>query len=786
MKRQPRLVSVPVIIAIGVLASWLADKVPAALAQNAPETAAAHHATGIAHLQAGRIEEALAEFRRALRLDRNYLPSLVRLADVLSSHERVFEAYGVLQHAMKVAPDSAEVRLLLGRCLFQLKKANDARQQMHRALELDPKLTEPHYALAAVEAEQGRFAEARQHIQVFLQAERESEAARELHARICLEMKDYDAALAAWQGLRQSHPARVEFQAEIARTLMAARRYAEAEQAWRSLLEQSPTNREALRGLFDASYQRGAYQHAAEAMQKLAALEPSSCEPLLHLARTHRSLDRFAEARKQAERCLALDAANPSARFLLGWLSFKEGELLQADAELAQALNSEPNDPEALYWLATVELRLGKRGSALARLEKAASLDPAHSGVRYTLALEFTRLNRPADAKKQMDDFRRLKSREEWRSESARARFDASGPDKLTNLADWLGFAEYLIQEKKPRDALALLETVRAASPDNPEALLLTAVALAETGEVERALAAYADAEKRGAPDSLFLGRGALYFRLGEEELALADLRRASQATLPPSKAAETHLILASLLHKKKRWSEAEGELRRAVDLDPNNAAARTLLAWTLLQVGRPADSAAECHRLLRQNPADASAQLILAGALLAQRRAADAAAPIQRAAAIEGETARVLLARGRLAAGQGQPATAADHFRRAGRADPSQPEVFYLLGTELLKLERRSDAAVAFEKATIIAPEDAGSWLELGKIYLSANRSDAAAGYFRKAATVAPENAECHYQLALALSRGAHTDEAIEEARRAHALGHPAARALLDSLAKK
>jgi tetratricopeptide (TPR) repeat protein len=104
----------------------------------------------------------------------------------------------------------------------------------------------------------------------------------------------------------------------------------------------------------------------------------------------------------------------------------------------------------------------------------------------------------------------------------------------------------------------------------------------------------------------------------------------------------------------------------------------------------------------------------------------------------------------------------------------------------ELLEARRPSEAAVDFEKATIVDPAHAKSWLELGKIYLGAKRPQGAVGYFRKAATAAPDNAEAQYQLAVALAETAQFTEAEKAARRAKALGHAGAEALLQSLASR
>ena len=758
-----------------LLASAARPMAPAVAA--APDTAESHYVAGMDHLRGGRSSEALAEFRAALRLDHDYLPSLVQMADLLSASERVFEAYGVLQHAVEIAPASAEVHALRGRCFSRLERLGDARAEFRRAIELNPDLTEPYYGLATVESRQGRLADARRHVESFLQRSPNDEAAVELRARVCFEMEDYDAALAAYRALEKAHPEARTFPREIGRLQMAAGWYAEAGETYRELLAKDPADRETLRALYEASYKRGDYRQAVDALEPLARLEAKSCEPLLLLARSYHRLAQFTEARQRAARCLLLEPGHSGAHFLIGWTWLGEGDLQKARMEFAEALTGDPNSVEALYWSATVELRLGSRPGAIRLLEKAVSVDPDHTGARYELAQAYASEGQPDKAAKQFEEFRRLKRREAWTPHAA-------GPADATHVEDWISFANYLLGEKKPREALAILEPARTAAPENAEVLRLTAVARTEIGEIEPALAAYADAEKRGPTGRLYWGRGTLYRRLGEDARALDDLRRALSLELSAHEGAQAHLIVASIMSQQRRWPEAEAELLRAIALDPGSLPAQILLAEMLAQSGKPAEAAREARRALADHPDDVGVRLALARGALEQRQYADAAAEIARAAQIEGESARVLLARGRLAAAQGSVDQAIDFLGRAAQADPSRAEVFDLLGTLYLENGRLSEAAVSFEKATIVDPTDAASWVSLGRIYLGAKRAPAAVKYFETAVSAAPDSAEARYQLAVALEQSGRYAEAEEAARRAKALGHPGADSLLQSLA--
>ena len=567
------------------------------------DTAESHHAAGMDHLRAGRAPEALAEFRAALRLDRDYLPSLVQMADLLSASDRVFEAYGVLQHAVEVAPGSAEVHALRGRCFSRLERLSDAREELRRAIELNPDLVEPYYGLAAVESRQGRLADARRHVETFLQRSPNDPAASELHARICFEMKDYDAALAAYRALEKAQPEARRFPREVGRVQMAAGRYAEAEDTYRALVAKDPADRETLRALYEASYKRGDYAQAVEALEPLARLEPKSCEPLLLLARSLHRLASFAEARQRTARCLELEPGHSGAHFLTGWTWLGEGDLSKAKREFEEALKGDPNSTEALYWLATAELRAGSRPVAVRLLEKAVSVDPDYASARYQLAQAYAAEGQPGNAAKQFEEFRRLKSREAWTP-------GAAGPADASHVEDWIAFANYLLGEKKAREALAILEPARKAAPENAEVMRLIAVARTEIGEIEQALAAYADAEERGPTGRLYWGRGMLYRHLGDDARAVADLRRALSGELSAREAGEAHLVLASIFSQQRLWTEAEAELRRAVALDPRGVPAQVLLAETLVLSGKPADAAREARRALADHPDDAGARL--------------------------------------------------------------------------------------------------------------------------------------------------------------------------------
>jgi tetratricopeptide (TPR) repeat protein len=743
------------------------------------------------HMAAGRTGDAMKSFSAALQLDRNHLPSLLQMADILSVNSRPFQAYGVLKHAVEIAPASAEALALRGRVFFQLKKVFEARNDLLRARELKPKLPEPLFLLGIIETELGRLPDARRNLETFLPYANEKETlrAKEMLAQVLLQMQDSDAAIKLLQELTQKIPEREDLQQKIAGTLLETGRYEEAEQAYRALLAKKPRDRELLLKVYDASYQRGAYEQSIATMQQLAQREPNSCEPLLNLVRAYRRVNQFDKAQQQAEKCLALVPGHASAHYLLGVLRYGAGNLNSAKNELEKSLRSNPDFGETYYWLGTIENRLGNKAAALPHLEKAVELDPGHVGARYTLARALQAQGRTEEAKAQMEEFQRLKKRDAWVSqgtETSAAELSAGSagyPSAAKRVQDWITFAEYLMGQEKPRDALLLLEAAQRLEPDNGKLYSLSAAALTTVGEIDRALEAYARAEQLQADGEIFLGRGKIYFRLGKQEEALADFNRAASADLPATRASEAHLLLGSVLNKKKLYGEAAAELRLAFALNPQDTATKGMLAWTLLKTDKVEESVALCRAILKDSPDDASTLLVLAQGLIEQKNLSEVSRLINRAATTLGENGQVLLTWGKLYIAQGLKSTAVDYLTRAGQVDPSQVEPFHLLGTYLQEQGRTSEAAVAFEKATIVDPQHAPSWLALGKIYLNANRAQAAVGHLQKAAEASSNDSEIQYQLATALAQAGQIAPARLAARKARTLGHPQAQALLQSL---
>jgi tetratricopeptide (TPR) repeat protein len=93
----------------------------------------AHLNLGLLDLRRRQLSEAEGEYRTALRLDPNFVPALVNLADLDRARGMDDEGADLLRKAMAIEPDNADVRYALGLYLVRKHDYTEALDLLRRA-----------------------------------------------------------------------------------------------------------------------------------------------------------------------------------------------------------------------------------------------------------------------------------------------------------------------------------------------------------------------------------------------------------------------------------------------------------------------------------------------------------------------------------------------------------------------------------------------------------------------------------------------------------------------------
>ena len=126
-----------------------------------PDHSEAHNNLGAALQARGRMEEAIAAYREAVRRQPNYATAWSNLGSALQGQGNLDEAVAAYREALRLNPDYAMAHYNLGNALRVLRRPVEAIDACRAAARLKPDFPEAHSNLGAVLNEQGHLEEAR-------------------------------------------------------------------------------------------------------------------------------------------------------------------------------------------------------------------------------------------------------------------------------------------------------------------------------------------------------------------------------------------------------------------------------------------------------------------------------------------------------------------------------------------------------------------------------------------------------------------------------------------------
>ena len=170
------------------------------------------------------------------------------------------------------------------------------------------------------------------------------------------------------------------------------------------------------------------------------------------------------------------------------------------------------------------------------------------------------------------------------------------------------------------------------------------------------------------------------------------------------SDTAETYFRRAALLLTHGRVSEAEEQLRAALQADPRHAAARQAYVSLLLDQQRVATARRVLQESLALDPAQATFAMALARIHASERDYGGALAVLDRASAV-GEGADFQAFRGAMLQRLGRHDEAVEAYQNALRGGAAPATAWVGFAISLEALGRRSEAAQAYRRALSVGP---------------------------------------------------------------------------------
>ncbi|MDT7808897.1 MAG: protein O-GlcNAc transferase [Acidobacteriota bacterium] len=445
-----------------------------------PRDAASLNSRGVARLFLGRYKEAAEDLARAVALRPESADYQSNLGSALWKVGRVEQAVAAERAAVKLDEKNFSAHYQLGRFLMRLgdkERVTEAATHLRRAAEIDPRQYDVRFELIAAYRALGDRAQASNQLDFLSDARPSDPRVFYTSALLATDRDDVEAAVrdfkealrrdptlsGAWQDLGVAYVKlkrwndAVETFAELARlrpdsvdaaylhalALFNAGRAEDSEREARRALRINAGAAEAhtLLGVILAS--RGTSNaEAAESLAQAAALRPESFDAHFYLGRVLYALKDTTGAVRELRAASVIDPRHAETRFFLGTaleavgdsdaamveyaelvkldprsafglvgqgaLLVKQGKIEEAVAALKSATTLDPKNFEARLALGRAHALAGRYEEAVESLKAAAALAPYRSDAHYQLGLALRRLGREEEAKREFDTVNRL------------------------------------------------------------------------------------------------------------------------------------------------------------------------------------------------------------------------------------------------------------------------------------------------------------------------------------------------------------------------------------------
>ncbi|MAJ28088.1 hypothetical protein CBD41_01555 [bacterium TMED181] len=355
----------------------------------------------------------------ALELQEKFTESDSQDFDLLNSAGKIFQAYGLYQHAVENYEAAFEAEsgnhrgaYLSALCYRELGQPEKARQIMLRWSKIEPDHVNTRLLIAQLAYDSGDDPESRIHAEHVLDLDPLSVPALAILGQ--LDLREGDAA-GAIQKLSQAlelspgasalrYPLGLAFRAQgqpsKAEEQMSMRGIAfpQANDPW--LAEVRALRRGGRVHLNEGTlmFTEGLYDRAEESFLKALEFDPNSPTAHLNLGSTRVKLGRLDDARLHLQEAIRLDPKLALAWFDLGVIEAQEGSDEEAIRCYDRALEIDESHAEALYNRGNARRRLGLYAGALSDLEALVEQVPGNQMAWLAASVCFIRLHQPNEA----------------------------------------------------------------------------------------------------------------------------------------------------------------------------------------------------------------------------------------------------------------------------------------------------------------------------------------------------------------------------------------------------
>jgi tetratricopeptide (TPR) repeat protein len=733
-----------------------------------------------AQLMNGRVSEQLGDARAALQAYQTVIALQPAAAAGPAALGRLFVFAGAPDRALEIItpalaknPADADLLTVRGAARLQQKDAAGALEDAEAAVKAAPQNENAIALLASLYRQQQRPDRAREIVARAVAARPKSVDLRQILAAIAFEMGDSAAAEKELRTVIELRPDELSHRTRLALFLARAKRLDDARRVLEDSVAALPANDEAKLGLADFLVAQGSREQGEKALRGFIARDAKNYELRLGLGALLQRAQANEEALAEYRSIVADDDTGPRgviARDRIAAMQISAKDFAAARATIDDTLKLNPRDNDALTLRAGLALDQNDSSAAITDLRSVLRDQPQSVVVRRTLARAHVQNHEPALAEDVLREAMQLAPRD---------------------VAVRVDLAQLLGQTNRFEQAVTLLEDAVRQAPTDVAAREMLIKAYLATRNFAGARTAAEDL-KTLRPDGasgFYLAGLAAQAQLKPDE-AERELTRALE--LQPQ-ALDALAAYVRLQASRGRIADAQARVRAVLDKDPHNAIARNLLG-ELLVIDKAYPAATEAFGAAI---ADASSwpqpYRNLALVKIAQQDAVAARAAYERALEPTKYSPEIVADLAALYERDGKPDAAIALYERLHQREPGQEVAANNLAMLLVTYRTdKSSLARARELTAPFASSDSGSLLDTsGWVRFKLGETQDALALLERAVSRSPDSRVIRYHLAMAQMQAGLAEKArtnLETALQGDTVfsGRDEARAALDDLKRR
>ncbi len=317
----------------------------------APNKARSHNNLGVALSEAGRVDESIAAYQKAISLDSYYADPLSNLAVAYSMKGDIDKAIDSLKGAIHICPNYPEAYNNLGTLLLQKKAYDDAERALSVAIQLRPYYGKAYYNMARLWEEKGDSNKSWEFLKRAAQGDLDTPEVFFKLGQMGMKIQKYDEAAFAFEEVLRRGVANDQVWFNLANAYFMNGKHEKAKPIYERLVMNNPLDPRYLYNLAESYFTQNDFAHAIELFQKVTTLPQSVPQAFFRVAACLEKLNKFDESKKYLQGLLTLNAGDDFKKMVKNEIARSEiqkkvnegqGTIRLSDLKKALASRNEP------------------------------------------------------------------------------------------------------------------------------------------------------------------------------------------------------------------------------------------------------------------------------------------------------------------------------------------------------------------------------------------------------------------------------------------------------------